>query len=58
MVKEKRDGSVKEITCAAGRSQLGKYGKKQLALPTVSSNSLMLTLLMIAATEGTMTHSS
>jgi hypothetical protein len=51
LIKEKRCGKLKGRTCADGRSQRGQYTKEQTASPTISTDALMLSL-MIDAFEG------
>jgi hypothetical protein len=51
LIKKKKSGKIKGRTCADGRSQRNKYAKSETASPTVSTDALMLTL-MIAAKEG------
>ena len=48
LIKEKRCGKLKGRTCADGRSQRGKYSKEQTASPTVSTDELMLSLMIDA----------
>ena len=48
LIKEKRCGKLKGRTCADGRSQRGLYTKEQTASPTVSTDSLMLSLMIDA----------
>ena len=51
LIKEKRGGKLKGRTCADGRSQRGQYTKEQTASPTISTDALMLSLI-IDAFEG------
>ena len=48
LVKEKRDGSLKGRTVADGRSQRGLYDKSQTASPTVSTDALILSIMIDA----------
>jgi len=51
IIAQKRCGLVKGRTCADGRKQQGKYDKSETASPTVSSDALMLTVV-VDAKEG------
>jgi hypothetical protein len=51
LIKEKRSGKLKGSTCADGRSQRAHYTKEETTSPTVSTDALMLSL-MIDAKEG------
>ena len=51
LIKEKRDGILKGRTCADGRIQRSLYDKAATSSPTLSSDALMLTIL-IDAHEG------
>jgi len=51
LIKEKRDGRLKGRTVADGRPQRSLYDKSQTASPTVSTDALMLSI-MIDAHEG------
>ena len=51
LIKEKRDGVLKGRTCADGRIQRSLYDKAATSSPTLSSDALMLTIL-IDAHEG------
>ena len=51
LIKEKRSGALKGRSVADGRAQRAMYTKEQTASPTVSTDALMLTL-MIDALEG------
>ena len=46
--KEKRNGVLKSRTCADGRSQRNLYDKSEIASPTVSTDALMLTIIIEA----------
>ena len=46
--KEKRNGKLKGRTCADGRSQRTLYDKSQTASPTVSTDALMLSIIIDA----------
>ena len=48
LFKEKRNGIVKGRTCADGRSQRNLYDKSQTASPTVSTDALMLSIIVEA----------
>jgi hypothetical protein len=48
LIKEKRCGKLKGRTCADGSSQRDQYTKEQTASPTVSTDALMLTLMIDA----------
>jgi hypothetical protein len=48
LIKEKRCGRIKGRTCADGRPQRGLYTKEQTASPTVSTDALMLSLMIDA----------
>ena len=48
LIKEKRCGRLKGRTCADGRAQRGLYTKEQTASPTVSTDALMMTLMIDA----------
>jgi hypothetical protein len=48
LIKEKRDGSIKGQSCADGRPQRVLYTKEQLASPTVSTDALMISLMVDA----------
>jgi len=50
-IKEKRSGKLKGRTCADGRSQRAHYTKEDTTSPTLSTDALMLSL-MIDAKEG------
>jgi hypothetical protein len=51
LIKEKRDGRLKGRTVADGRPQRSLYTKYETASPTVSTDALMLSI-MIDAHEG------
>jgi Reverse transcriptase (RNA-dependent DNA polymerase) len=51
LIKEKRCGKLKGRTCEDGRPQQGMYDKQQTMSPTVSTDALMLSL-MIDSLEG------
>jgi hypothetical protein len=51
LIKEKRSGQLKGRTVADGRLQRSLYDKSKTALPTVSINALMMSM-MIDAKEG------
>jgi hypothetical protein len=51
LIKEKRCGKLKGQTCADGRQQQGMYDKQQTMSPTVSTDALILSL-MIDSLEG------
>ena len=51
LIKEKRCGTIKGRTCADGRPQRNLYPKEETASPTVSTEALLLSL-MIDAKEG------
>ena len=51
LIKEKRSGKLKGRTCADSRSQRAHYTKEETTSPTVSTDALMLSL-MIDAKEG------
>lgn len=51
LIKEKRSGKLKGRSAADGRAQRALYTKEQTASPTVSTDALMLTL-MVDAFEG------
>jgi Reverse transcriptase (RNA-dependent DNA polymerase) len=46
LIKEKRCGQLKGRTCADGSSQQGFYNKQQTASPTVSTDALMISLMI------------
>jgi Reverse transcriptase (RNA-dependent DNA polymerase) len=46
LIKEKRCGKLKGRTCADGRSQKGLYDKQQTTSPTVSTDALMVSLMI------------
>ena len=48
LIKEKRSGKIKGRTCADGSSQRVLYTKEETTSPTISSDALMLTLLVDA----------
>ena len=48
LIKEKRDGALKGRSCADGSSQRALYTKEQSASPTVSTDALMLSLMVDA----------
>ena len=48
LFKEKRNGKLKGRTCADGRSQRNLYDKSQTASPTVSTDALMLSIIIEA----------
>ena len=48
LIKEKRDGGLKGRSCADGSSQRALYTKEQSASPTVSTDALMLSLMVDA----------
>jgi hypothetical protein len=48
LIKEKRCGKLKGRTCADGRAQRDLYTKEQTASPTVSTDALMLSLMIDA----------
>lgn len=49
LIKEKRDGQLKGRTVADGRPQRTLYEKSQTASPTVSTDALMLSIIIDAA---------
>ena len=51
LIKEKRCGKIKGRTCADGRPQRSLYQKSETSSPTVSSDAIMLTLI-VDAMEG------
>ena len=51
LIKEKRSGKLKGRTCADGRSQRGQYTKEQTASPTISTDALMLSLIIDSVEE-------
>ena len=51
LIKEKRCGKLKGRTCADGSSQRGQYTKEQTTSPTVSTDALMLSLMIDALEE-------
>jgi hypothetical protein len=48
LIKEKRSGKLKGRTCADGRSQRSKYKKEDTTSPTVSTDALMISLMIDA----------
>ena len=48
LIKEKRSGKLKGRTCADGRSQRSKYTKEETTSPTVSTDALMISLMIDA----------
>jgi hypothetical protein len=48
LIKEKRSGILKGRTCADGRPQRALYSKEETASPTISTDALMLSLLIDA----------
>ena len=48
LIKEKRDGRLKGRTVADGRAQRGLYSKSETSSPTVSTDALMLSMLIDA----------
>ena len=48
LIKEKRDGALKGRSCADGRPQRALYTKEQSASPTVSTDALMISLMIDA----------
>jgi len=48
LIKEKRSGKSKGRTCANGRSQRSKYTKEETTSPTVSTDALMISLMIDA----------
>ena len=48
LIKEKRNGTIKGRTCADGSSQKGLYDKTETTSPTVSTDALMLTIILEA----------
>ena len=48
VIKEKRCGKIKGRTVADGRAQKGLYGKEKTASPTVSTDALMMSILIDA----------
>jgi hypothetical protein len=48
LIKEKRSGKLKGRTCAEGRSQRSKYTKEETTSPTVSTDALMISLMIDA----------
>jgi len=48
IVQEKRDGSIKGRMCANNRSHCSIYTKEETVLLTVSTDALMLTLMIAA----------
>ena len=48
LFKEKRNGVLKGRTCAYGRPQRNMYEKSQTASPTVSTDALMLSIILEA----------
>ena len=48
LIKEKRDGELKGRSCADGSAQRALYTKEQSASPTVSTDALMLSLMIDA----------
>ena len=48
LIKEKRNGTLKGRTCADGRPQRTLYDKSETASPTVSTDALMLSLMIDA----------
>ena len=48
LIKEKRDGALKGRSCADGRAQRALYTKEQSASPTVSTDALMISLMIDA----------
>jgi hypothetical protein len=48
LIKEKRDGELKGRSCADGSAQRALYTKEQSASPTVSTDALMLSLMVDA----------
>jgi len=48
LIKEKRSGKLKGRTCADGRSQRSKYTKEETTSPTLSTDALMISLMIDA----------
>jgi len=48
LIKEKRCGRLKGHTCADGQSQWAKYTKEETTLLTISTNALMLSIIIDA----------
>ncbi len=48
LIKEKRCGKLTDRTCADGRPQRSQYTKEETASPTVSTDALMLSLMIDA----------
>ena len=48
LIKEKRSGKLKGRTCTNGRSQRSKYMKEETTSPTVSTDALMISLMIDA----------
>jgi hypothetical protein len=48
LIKEKRDGKLKGRTCADGRSQRSLYTKEETSSPTVSTDALMMSMVIDA----------
>jgi len=48
LIKEKRSGKLKGRTCANGWSQRSKYTKEETTSPTVSTDTLMISLMIDA----------
>jgi hypothetical protein len=48
LIKEKRSGKLKGRTCADGQSQRSKYTKEETTSPTVSTDALMISLMIDA----------
>jgi hypothetical protein len=48
LINEKRSGKLKGRTCAYGRSQRSKYTKEETTSPTVSTDALMISLMIDA----------
>ena len=48
LIKEKRDGKLKGRTCADGRPQRSFYSKEQTSSPTVSTDALMMSMMIDA----------
>ena len=51
LIKEKRTGALKGRTCADGRPQRSGYTKEETASPTMSTDALLLSLLIDAKEE-------
>jgi len=51
LIKEKRSGKLKGRTCADSRSQRSKYTREETTSPTVSTDALMISLMIDATKE-------